>query len=127
MKTEIYVRPFPDVDKGKWQVSTNGGSCPRWSPDGKELFYLGNDNAVMAVAVQKSPTFSLGTPKKLFQSTYVGLGPSSGIPWDIAPDGRFLMMRNPGTGGQSDAAAALRKINIVLNWTEELKQRVPVK
>ncbi|MBP1624597.1 MAG: serine/threonine protein kinase, partial [Acidobacteria bacterium] len=42
----VYVRPFPEVDKGKWQVSTNGGSCPRWSPDGKELFYLSRENSM---------------------------------------------------------------------------------
>ena len=38
-KSEVYVRPFPDVDKGKWQVSTSGGDSPLWSPDGRELFY----------------------------------------------------------------------------------------
>jgi len=81
----------------------------------------------MAVAVQKSPAFSLGSPKKLFQSTYTGLGASSGIPWDVGPDGRFLMMKEPGTATQQDAAASARKINVVLNWLEEVKQRVPVK
>ena len=44
-KSEIYVRPFPDVDKGKWQVSTSGGGSPLWSPDGRELFYLSNGDA----------------------------------------------------------------------------------
>ena len=126
MKTEVYVRPFPEVDKGKWQASTGGGSCPRWSPDGKELYYLSNDNEVMAVAVQRNPSFSLGAPQKLFKSSYAGLTASSGIPWDVAPDGRFLMMKEPGSPSQSDAASP-RKINVVLNWTEELKQRVPVK
>ncbi len=126
LKTEVYVRPFPEVDKGKWQASTGGGGCPRWSPDGKELYYLSNDNELMAVAVQRNPSFNLGTPQRLFKSSYAGLTGSSGISWDVGRDGRFLMMKEPGSPSQSDAAGP-RKINVVLNWTEELKQRVPVK
>jgi Tol biopolymer transport system component len=128
LKTDVYVRPFPEVDKGKWQASTNGGSCPRWSPDGRELYYLSGDKAVMAVPVQINPTFSLGTPIKLFQSNYVGVGATEGVPWDVSRDGkRFLMIKEPLATSQSDAAGAPRKINIVLNWLEELKQRVRVK
>ena len=125
-KNEVYVRPFPEVNSGKWQVSTDGGSSPLWSPDGRELFYLSNDNSVMAVAVETKPTLSFGTPKSLFKSIYAGATIGSGTPWDIHPDGkRFLMMKLPGAAPST--AAALREINIVLNWFEELKQRVPVK
>jgi len=128
LKTEVYVRPFPEVDRGKWQASTNGGGCPRWSPDGRELYYLSRDNAVMAVAVQSNPAFSLGTPQKLFQSSYVGVSAGEGTPWDISADGkRFLMIKEPLATSQADAAGAPRKINVVLNWFEELKQRVPAK
>ena len=111
---------------GKWQLSTNGGSCPRWSPDGKELFYLSRENSMMVVAVETDPAFSLGTSRNLFRSVYAGLGGMSGIPWDISPDGkRFLMMKEslpvaPAEGGPG-------KINVVLNGFEELKQRVPLK
>jgi serine/threonine-protein kinase len=121
-QNEVYVRPFPDVNKGKWQVSTSGGDNPLWSPNGRELFYHSSDS-VMAVSVETGPAFSLGTPKALFRGTYVGLVSDAG--WDISPDGkRFLMMKEP----QSTTAAggATMKINIVLNWFEELKQRVPV-
>jgi serine/threonine-protein kinase len=121
-KNEIYVRPFPDVNKGRWQVSTNGGETPLWSPDGRELFYL-NGDAVMAVAVATKPTFNIvGTPQILFRGTYV---PSrEHDTWDIAPDGkRFLMMKEAGV----TAGGGPRKINIVVNWFEELKQRVPSK
>jgi serine/threonine protein kinase len=125
-KTEVYVRPFPDVNKGRWQISTGGGSSPLWSPNGRELFYLTNENAVMATPVETEANFSPGTPKVLFQSVYAAANNTSGTPWDISPDGkRFLMIKEPGTvtpGGEG-----LRKINIVLNWFEELKQRVPVK
>jgi dipeptidyl aminopeptidase/acylaminoacyl peptidase len=125
-KMEIYVRPFPDVNKGRWQVSTDGGDSPLWSPDGREIFYL-NGDAVMAVSVEAREAFSLGTPKLLFRGTHVAAYPSDGTPWDIHPDGkRFLMIKPPApAGGQS--ADQPRKVNIVLNWTEELKQRVPVK
>ena len=54
--TEVYVCPFPDVNKGKWQVSTNGGNSPLWSPDGRELFYR-NGDATMAVRVETEPDF----------------------------------------------------------------------
>jgi Tol biopolymer transport system component len=129
LKTDIYVRPFPEVSKGKWQVSTSGGSCPLWSPDGRELFYLSADNSVMAVAVETKPTISFGTPKMLFKSTYLGLTSASGTPWDIHPDGkRFLMIKPSAPTAATPGAATPRpKINIVLNWFEELKQRVPGK
>ncbi len=123
---EVYVRPFPEVDTGKWQVSTSGGSSPLWSPDGRELFYLTDDNSVMVVSVETEPTLSFGTPKSLFRSTCVGSTVGGGTPWDISPDGkRFLMMKEPPPA--RSAAAGPRRINIVLNWTEELKQRAPVK
>jgi Tol biopolymer transport system component len=125
---EVYVRPFPEVNQGRWQVSTKGGVSPLWAPNGRELFYFSEDDgSVAAVGVETAPVFKPGTPKKLFsRSPYLGGGATPGTPWDIHPDGkRFLMMKLPGTGPST--AAGPRKINIVLNWTEELKQRVPVK
>ena len=126
LKTEIYIRPFPEVDQGKWQVSTNGGNSPRWSPDGQELIYLGDDNTVMSVAIETDPALNLGTPRKFFQSSYVGVG-TEGTTWDIHPkDGRLLMMKDPLTSIQGGEGESPRRINVVLNWDEELKQRVPV-
>jgi eukaryotic-like serine/threonine-protein kinase len=128
---EIYVRPFPEVNKGRWQVSTGGGEMSLWSPDGRELFYRSGD-AVMAVKAERDPTFKPGRPEVLFRGTYIPPG-TEGIPWDISPDGkRFLMMKESGAASGTSTAgetmgAGPRKINIVLNWLEELKQRVPVK
>jgi len=126
-RNEVYVRSFPDVNKGRWQVSTNGGNSPLWSPDGRELYYRSGD-AVMAVSVRMEPGFStVGTPQVLFRGTYVGGSPVEGTPWDIQPDGkRFLMMKEVAPADKP-AAQAPRKINIVINWFEELKQRVPTK
>ncbi len=124
---EIYVRPFPEVNKGKWQVSTSGGTWHLWSPDGRELFYR-SDDSVIAVAVQTEPTFKCGKPVPLFRGTYVKDISESGIQWDISPDGkRFLMMKETAATAKPAAPEAPRKINIVVNWFEELKQRVPTK
>ena len=119
-KSEVFVRPFPEVNKGKWQVSTSGGIDPLWSPDGRELFYR-SDDSVMAVAVETGPTFKAEKPEALFRDIYIS--PASYEyeidTWDISPDGnRFLMMKESGSEFQS--------INIVVNWFEELKQKVPV-
>jgi len=56
---EVYVRPFP-VTGGKWQVSTHGGSEPKWRPDGREIYYIAPDKSLMAVAISTSPGFELG-------------------------------------------------------------------
>jgi serine/threonine protein kinase/Tol biopolymer transport system component len=115
----VYVRPFPEVDKRKWPVSTNSGYNPIWSRDGRELFYFSND-AVMAVAVTKDRDFNPGRPEILF--------PTSAIReyWDISPDGkRFLMIEAAKSTGA--AAGTQAEINIVLNWFEELKEQVPTK
>jgi dipeptidyl aminopeptidase/acylaminoacyl peptidase len=124
---EIYVRPFPNVNGEKWQVSTEGGNSPLWSPDGKELFFLiGATSGVMSVPVETSPAFKPGKPKTLFTGTYVGFWPQDGTPWDIHPDGRrFLMMRQPPATSTPSGADVNPKITVVQNWLEELKQRVP--
>ena len=126
-RREVYVRPFPDVDKGMWQVSDDGGFEPIWSPDGRELFYRGlgsNMDAVMAVSVETEPAFSRGKFKILFRRAYIY---EENINWDIHPDGdRFLMMKAVEATDDESALEAPRKINIVLNWFEELKDRVPV-
>ncbi len=128
---EIYVRSFPEIEKGRWQISTNSGVSPLWAPDGHELYYFsGEDDAcVMAVPVETGETFSVGTPRKLFsRRPYLGGGNTPGTPWDIHPDGtRFLMTKVPSTETNESGSAVARRIHIVLNWFEELKQRVPVK
>jgi len=116
---EVYVRPFPEVDKGKSQVSTSGGDYPIWSRDGRELFYRTKD-AVMAVAVRTDRDFNSEKPEILFSTSA-----PSGY-WDVSRDGkRFLMIEAAESAGTPAGTPA--KINVVLNWTEELKQRVPVK
>ena len=94
-----------------------------WSPDGRELFYR-NGDAVMAVKVETDPAFKPGKPEVLFQGKYVPQL-TNGTTWAIGRDGRFLMMKAVESTGKAPAAESPRKIHVVLNWLEELKQRVP--
>jgi Tol biopolymer transport system component len=92
--TEIYVRPFP-ASNGQWKASTTGGVTPRWRHDGKELYYIAPDGALMAVpfAVAGSAP-EMGAPKALFHPRILNGGASVvGITWqyDVALDGRFLI------------------------------------
>ncbi len=64
---EIYVRPFPDVTEGRWQVSVDGGVSPQWAHDGRELFFSRVGGDLMVVDVESSSGFSAGTPRLLFE------------------------------------------------------------
>jgi serine/threonine protein kinase len=118
---EVYVRPYPDADRARWQVSVDGGRQPLWSRDGRELFYRDFSGAVMAVPVVITPNFSSGQPvKTLDGSGYRGGGPwLSGRTYDLSLDGRRFLMVKPVA---SEAAGSLV---VVLNWFEELKRLVP--
>ena len=114
-RTEVYVRPYPGPG-GKWQISTDGGGEPMWNPKGRELFYRSGQK-MMAVDYTEQPEFSAGKPKLLFEGPYVP-SPRSLADYDVTPDGqRFLMLKN--------AEQRPGEISVVLNWTEELKQKVP--
>ncbi len=91
-RREVYVQSFPDLAGGVRQVSSEGGVEPRWSRDGRQLFYRGiNRQEMMAVTVKTTPTFRAGTPRTLFQAQA-----ASGLDYpryDVSPDGkRFLMV-----------------------------------
>ena len=121
---QVYVQPFPSL-VGKWQVSTDGGTAPRWARSGRELFYGSNGskgNKLMAVEIETSGTFRSGVPKVLFEGTIAtpGVGKQPGWPYDVSADGkRFLVI---GPDSQPNPAAQL---NVVENWFEELRRRVP--
>ncbi len=117
-QTEVYVRPFPDVDSTEWTISTDGGGQPKWSLNSRELFYR-DGSAVMAVVYDTEPTFSPGIPDTLFVGDYIySTGRKS---YDVAPDGRFLMMKPV---GQTEGAGPPR-INVVQDFFEELRRLVP--
>jgi serine/threonine-protein kinase len=120
---EIYVRPFPKVDGGRWQVSTGGGIKPAWSRNGRELFYQDPDGILTVVPVLPATgmTFSSGNPSRLFQTRYFSGGPTRN--YDVSPDGRFLMIKDNAASDQTSTATPASMI-VVLNWFEELKTRV---
>ena len=120
-RTEIFVRPFPNTDAGKRQVSSGGGVAPLWSRDGKELFYLSRGNDMMAARITAGATIDVAAPTVLFHVRDALLGAESNwyTPWDVARDGRFLMARL--VGGNNDQAGA---IVVVENWLSELDAKV---
>ena len=119
-RPEIYVQPYPGPG-GKWQISTEGGTEPVWNRNGRELFYR-SGNKMMAVQVTTQPSFSAGKPTTLFEKEYAASQfPATGVAYDVSADGqRFLMVK------ETDQNTAVAQINVVLNWFEELKRRVPV-
>jgi serine/threonine-protein kinase len=125
---QVYVRPFPNVDGGHWQISTGGGSRPLWARNGRELFYLDDAaNRLMVVPVQTGgQTFTGGNPVKVFDNRIVSNWTAERS-FDISPDGqRFLVIKDikdNATNDQSSTATPASMV-VVLNWLEELKQRV---
>ena len=121
---DVYVRPFPDVTGGKWPVSTSGGSQPLWARSGKELFFIDPSGALMSVRVERQSPFTIGTPAKMLDGSYVWSVPTyAGRMYDISPDGqRFLMLKQ---GGPPDQTNAPTSITVVQNWFEELNRLVP--
>ena len=117
---EVYVRPFPHSG-GKWQVSSSGGTQPRWRRDGRELYYLAPDGRLVAVPIIVSPdgkTLKLGVPTPLFQPRLAtGVNVVPGRPqYAVAPDGRFLL----NTIVEDTAPSP---ITVVVNWTQLLEAR----
>ncbi len=123
---EVYVRPFPNVDSGRWHVSAGGGESPVWSRTTRELFYRVRGfpaSAMMAVSYQANDEgFRASAPELLFESEHV-FG-ASGRNYDVTPDGqRFLMIKAAPSDRSVDGAS---QVVVVLNFDEELKRRVPI-
>jgi serine/threonine-protein kinase len=129
-QSQIYVRPFPKVDDGRWLISTDGGTRPAWSRNGKELFYLdGNDLLTSVPILATTTTFTAGAPTRILSTRYYQGFTTRGYDlraYDISPDAqRFLMVSE--NAAESALSATSPVIVVVLNWFEELKARVPAK
>jgi Tol biopolymer transport system component len=121
----VYIERFPKLGERHLISDQRGGWGAIWSKAGDEVFYrrLG-DGAMMSVPVKTSPTLSIGAPHVLFENR--GFAPvttplrGGGSPrtWDLAPDGRFLMIKLPSVENSSD-------IVVVENWFEELRRLAP--
>jgi Tol biopolymer transport system component/tRNA A-37 threonylcarbamoyl transferase component Bud32 len=116
---EVYVQRFPALGE-KHRVSTHGGVQPRWSRDGRELFYrsTGDRPKIMAVAVQVQGGFRLGRPKALFDDVFFVFSPFAPAQYDVAPDGRFVFIENP------PKAPAPRQIVLIPDFARELKEKL---
>jgi serine/threonine-protein kinase len=120
---EVYVRPFPAVDSGRWQISSDGGSNPVWSRSGRELFFATAANRMFAVPIPAGATFTYGRPQTLFDTTAYVIGLNSRH-FDISADGkRFLMLKEAGSGDK----AARPSIVVVSHWFDEVKARMPAR
>jgi hypothetical protein len=121
-------------------ISANGGRpkqliqpkgvyvVPQLLPDGRRIFYR-SDDVVMEVRVETEPALKFEKPKVLFRGNYFYMraGQAVGPAWDISPDGRFMMIKVVQPTEKAATSQTPLKINIVLNWFEELKQRAPGK
>jgi hypothetical protein len=105
------------VDDGSTQISANAGTQPVWSRSGQELFYLDLTGAMIAVPVRMSPSFTTGSPTRLFDGRYTAGG--SGPSYDVAPDGRLLMIKDAAVDQVSTSLV------VVWNWVDELNRLLP--
>jgi hypothetical protein len=125
-RMEIYVRPFAHPSargvgltevSGQWQISTTGGINPRWRGDGRELYFLAPNGAIMAATITVSGSaLTPGAPVPLFRTRIVGGGTENnqGRQYDVSRDGRFLV--NTVLGDTSSP------ITLVQNWHPEAKK-----
>jgi serine/threonine-protein kinase len=118
-RDEVYVRPFPNVDGGKWQVSRNGGSEPLWAHSGRELFYRRFRSALVAVSVSGGTVFELLGERALFPDTYEF--DLNNRRYDVTRDDRrFVFIR-----WVVNDSTAERHLTLVENWLSQLTGRVP--
>jgi serine/threonine-protein kinase len=120
---EIYIERYPELGNRE-TISTAGGTRPFWSVDGGELFFGSLDNRqMMAVTVKSGPVLVIGTPHVLFEFPMLPIvgGPR---PYDITPDGRFVIIQSDHTDGADGPASSML---FVQHWDEELKRLVPIK
>jgi eukaryotic-like serine/threonine-protein kinase len=111
---EVYVRPWPDVD-ARYQVSTDGGFEPIWAADGKTLFYRHRDAVLEVPITLRDGVIERAAPRVLFTGNF-NIDRSGDQSYDIAPDGRFLMLR-PVPGGRMD-------LQVALNWIDDVRARL---
>ena len=115
-RAEVFVRPFPDVAGGKWQVSTSGGTEPIWGPAGGELFYRTPDSRLMAAAYVEEPAFAVTGRTELFSTndySYDDVHPT----YAVTPDNQRFLFARSSVGGRGN-------IVLVQGWFQELLERV---
>ncbi|MBZ5620472.1 MAG: serine/threonine-protein kinase [Acidobacteriia bacterium] len=120
----LYVEPFPPTGiRHQFPSKDNRPNQPVWSPDGKEIFYIPGPGQFASVGIMTKPAFMFGNAVVLSRE-FLGAPSLVRRPYDITPDGKFVSTIRPGQAvpGNSDAG----RIQVVLNWFEDLRARVPV-
>ena len=121
-KYEVWVRAFPDKG-GKWQISNEGGGNPVWSPNGRELFFRGEDNRIMAATYTATgDSFAPDKPRPWSEKQLADIAMAASIlTFDLAPDGKRVAALMPvATPGQSH-------VTFLLNFGDELRRKMPVR
>ena len=117
-RDEIYVQPFPDVASGRWQITQGGGGKPAWSRNGRELFFH-QGTALKAVSVDPvDRTFRWGPATTVLDGPYFYGNLDGPRTYDVAPDGRFLLLKPTGDSAQVSFV-------LIQNWDEELERLLP--
>jgi len=120
-QNEVFVRPFPNTNGGRWQVSTGGGYMPRWAPDGKALYFIEPASArLMVVPVTTNPTFATGDARTLFSAAGFALD-AFHTSYEIAPDGRHFLFASPRQVADVNVAPTLIRVD---HWFRELEARL---
>jgi len=119
----VFVEPFPRTG-AKFQLK-DSATHPVWSPDGKELFFMSNlsNGQLYAVSLRTQPSFAFGIPVALPIKGFIQTA-GGGQNYDVTPDGKFLVVMPPVNTTEKGAGP---QVQVVLNWFEELRQRVPVR
>jgi Tol biopolymer transport system component len=112
---EVYVQGYPGPS-GKWQVSTHGGRDPQWGADGRQLYYLSSEGAMMSVPVEPRPSFQVGMPARLFPASPPSDDPG-GRCFAVSADGRRFLILRP------TRASSLPATLVVMNWTAALGRK----
>jgi Tol biopolymer transport system component len=125
---DIYARPYPGPG-GEVTISVGGGQEPVWAPSGQELFYR-HDSKLLAVKIdQTASSLAVGAPTRVFDDPYrLDTGGTRGgmANYDVSPDGRrFVMVEEPRP--TTSAGTEPVRLQVIVNWFEELKARAPTK
>jgi serine/threonine-protein kinase len=119
-RDEVYVRPFPNTNDGRWQISTAGGAQPRWSPDGRTLYFLDPTSRMIAVGVTTGALFAVGESKPLFDASGFTLEAFHQA-YDLTPDGRFFLFLAPRRTADGSATPHLVRVD---HWFRDIEAKL---
>ena len=119
---EIYVRPYPDVNGGRWQVSTEGSTRPLWSRSGQELFFVSVTGAIRRVGVGAGAPWTATAPTTAVKEGYATAAPvNPGRTYDISPDGERFLLAKPA----AEPNGSPPQLIVVPHFDQELRRLVP--